>query len=226
MSIGTKTKRLLLARSGGFCANPSCHADLYPIFDNKEITNIEELAHIIEQSADGPRGDNELDLEERDDFENIILLCPTCHRKVDKFPDSYPTSTIRNWKHTHEEKIKSLFNAPKFDSRNGTRKELEKFLITNKAVFDAFGPYSKKAEENYLETELVWEQKSINTIIPNNRKIQAIIETNYEYLTSAEKSIFEEWKLHKESFEFNKLSGDRTSSLVIYPESFNSILNG
>jgi hypothetical protein len=54
MSIEAKTKRLLLARSGGFCGNPNCNADLYPLFESREITNVEELAHIIGQSEDGP----------------------------------------------------------------------------------------------------------------------------------------------------------------------------
>ncbi len=225
MSIEAKTKRLLLARSGGFCGNPNCNTDLYPLFESREITNVEELAHIIGQSEDGPRGDDDLPLEERDDYENIILLCPTCHTKVDKFPHIYPVATVRNWKQTHEERIVALFNIPKFDTRDLARKEIAKLQLNNKIVFDTFGPYSKQAEENYLETEKIWEQKSIGTIIPNNRRINAILERNYDLLTDGEKYLFEEWKQHKESFEFNKLSGDKTSSLVIYPTAFNSILN-
>ncbi len=226
MSIAEKTKRLLLARSGGFCGNPACNADLYPLFENREITNIEELAHIIGQSEDGPRGDDILSIEERDDFDNIILLCPTCHTKIDKFQHLFPVPTIREWKKSHENRIKGLFNSPKFENRVDARKEIEKLQIANKIVFDTFGPYSKKAEENFLDTELEWEKKSINTIIPNNRRLKVIIENNYDLLTAGEKFIFEEWKLHQESFEFNKLSGDKTSSLVIYPQSFNTILNG
>lgn len=225
MSIEAKTKRLLLARSGGFCGNPNCNADLYPLFENREITNIEELAHIIGQSTDGPRGENDLPLEERDDYENIILLCPNCHRKVDKFSHLYSDETVRNWKQTHEERIVALFNIPKFETRDLARKAIAKIQLSNKMVFDTYGPFSKKAEENYLETEKIWEQKSIKTIIPNNNKIYAILERNYELLTEDEKSLFEVWKLHKESFEFNKLSGDKTSALVIYPTAFNTILN-
>jgi hypothetical protein len=225
MSISDKTKRLLLARSGGFCGNPTCNEDLYPLFENREIINIEELAHIIGQSEDGPRGDDELYLEKRDDFENIILLCPACHTKIDKFSHLFPTATIRNWKKTHEDRIKNLFVAPKFETRATAGKELKRILLVNKTVFNMFGPYSKKAEDNYLETELEWERKSINTIIPNNRKIEILLENNYHLLTENEKCIFEEWKLHRESFEYNKLSGDRTSALVIYPQSFNLILN-
>lgn len=225
MSIELKTKRLLLARSGGFCGNPNCNADLFPLFESREITNVEELAHIIGQSEDGPRGKSDLTEEERDDYDNIVLLCPTCHTKADKFPNLFPVDVVRDWKKNHEERIKGLFYIKKFDSREKAREEIERLQLANKMVFDTFGPYSKKAEENFLEAETQWEQKSINTIIPNNRRIYATIERNYDLLTPGEKYLFEEWKLHKESFEFNKLSGDKTSALVIYPVAFNTILS-
>lgn len=224
MSIEAKTKRLLLARSGGFCGNPSCNADLFPLFGSNKITNIEHIAHIIGQSVDGPRGDENLEIGNRDNFDNIILLCPNCHTKVDKFPEHYLTSTLQEWKRTHEKRIIELFETPKFDTRADARKEIEKLLRTNKVVFDTYGPDSLKAEENFLEVEKIWEQKSIDTIIPNNRYLYSLLQRNYELLSEAEKDLFEEWKQHKESFEYNKLSGDKTSAIVIYPKTFNYIL--
>jgi hypothetical protein len=82
MAISEKVKRLLLSRSGGYCGNPECHLDLFPFFEDKKITNFEELAHIIGQKIEGPRGNNLLPLEDRDEFDNIILLCPICHTKI------------------------------------------------------------------------------------------------------------------------------------------------
>ena len=46
----------------------------FDFFETGEVKNIEELAHIIGQKENGPRGDDELPLTERDEFENIILL--------------------------------------------------------------------------------------------------------------------------------------------------------
>ncbi len=224
MSIEAKTKRLILARSGGFCGNPGCNADLFPLFGSNKITNIEQLAHIIGQSEKGPRGDEKLKIENRDDFDNIILLCPNCHQKIDQFPQLFPFLTIRKWKKEHEKRIRELFVIPRFETRAVARKVVEKLLRTNKAVFDTYGPDSIKAEENFLEVEKIWEQKSIDTIIPNNRNIYTLLERNYDLLSEAEKDLFEEWKQHKESFEYNKLSGDKTSAIVIYPETFDRIL--
>lgn len=74
MTISDKVKRKLLAASGGFCGNPNCHRNLFDFFETGEVKNIEELAHIIGQKENGSRGDDELPLSERDEFENIILL--------------------------------------------------------------------------------------------------------------------------------------------------------
>ena len=110
MSISEKTKRLLLVRSGGFCANPHCHSDLFPFFESGEITNIEELAHIIGQSEDGPRGENDLPSNERDEFHNIIILCPNCHTIIDKNSHLYPIETIKEWKKNHQSSIEDILN--------------------------------------------------------------------------------------------------------------------
>lgn len=74
MSINSKVQKLLYFSSGGFCQNPRCNKELYKFFESGKITNIEELAHIIGQSKKGPRGNNELDLLMRDEFDNIILI--------------------------------------------------------------------------------------------------------------------------------------------------------
>jgi hypothetical protein len=129
MAISDKVKRRLWASSGGFCAKPDCHADLFPFFENGAITNIEELAHIIGQKKNGPRGDNSMPLDERDEFENIVLLCPTCHTIIDKNPDLFPETTIIEWKANHESSIKKLFVGQKFNSRDEIRGYLKPLKI-------------------------------------------------------------------------------------------------
>lgn len=156
MSINTKVKRKLLAASGGFCGNPNCHKNLFDFFESGEITNIEELAHIIGQKEDGPRGDDELPLTQRDEFDNIILLCPTCHTTIDKNPQLFPKETIRKWKREHQERIENLFITPKFDSREDARKYVLPLLAENKAIFEAFGPFSENAAKDHMATELEW----------------------------------------------------------------------
>ena len=95
-------------------------------------------------------------LTQRDEFDNIILLCPTCHTTIDKNPQLFPKETIRKWKREHQERIENLFITPKFDSREDARKYVLPLLAENKAIFEAFGPFSENAAKDHMATELEW----------------------------------------------------------------------
>lgn len=45
-----------------------------------------------------------LTTEEYNDYDNLIMLCPTHHRIVDGQHASYPAETLKEWKETHEAK--------------------------------------------------------------------------------------------------------------------------
>ncbi len=99
-TISADVERMLLARSGGFCANPTCRADLFPELPAGHVATIKQLAHIIGQSPKGPRGNDPLPRAERDQYDNIILLCGSCHDLVDKMKltETYDAELLREWK--------------------------------------------------------------------------------------------------------------------------------
>ncbi len=164
-------------------------------------------------------------LEERDDYENIALLCPIWHTIIDKNPEEYPVQVIKKWKENHERRIIESFNTPKFETRLEVANAIQKLQIENKAIFDTYGPRSELARTKPLETEKIWEQNAIHNIIPNNRKIHALIVRNYSLLSDVEKNLFEKWKIHKDGFEYNKLSGDKNASAIFYPTEFKNFLS-
>lgn len=49
--------------------------------ENDGVAQIGEIAHIIGSSEYGPRGDGNFPEDKLDDYENLILLCPSCHKK-------------------------------------------------------------------------------------------------------------------------------------------------
>lgn len=63
---------------------------------------IGEQAHIVAESVDGPRGLSDLPLDQRSTYPNLILLCPTCHTKIDKAPEDYPVDVLLRCKAEHE----------------------------------------------------------------------------------------------------------------------------
>ncbi len=61
-----------------------------------------EIAHIVAHSDDGPRADPRMPLDERDCYDNWILLCAHHHELVDSQSATYTVSLLRQWKMDHE----------------------------------------------------------------------------------------------------------------------------
>lgn len=57
-----------------------------------------EEAHIVAKSPDGARGESPLSPEQRDEYSNLILLCPTDHALIDKAPEDYSVSLLLEMK--------------------------------------------------------------------------------------------------------------------------------
>lgn len=93
--------KLLWGRSGFRCAN--CKVELTA---NGPEDTIGEMAHIIAKSNDGPRGESDLTPQQRDEYSNLILLCPTCHRVIDKKPIvEWTIERLKKMKSEHENLI-------------------------------------------------------------------------------------------------------------------------
>lgn len=108
MSISIKTHKMLWGRSGNICAYPDCKKEL--VMNETETDDssvIGEEAHIVAQKDDGPRGHSDLEPEQRDKYENLILLCRVHHKLIDDQPNFYTIEKIKEYKKNHEEWIKT-----------------------------------------------------------------------------------------------------------------------
>lgn len=72
------------------------------------------VAHIVGDSEQGPRGDDSLPLGQRSDFENLMLMCTEHHNFIDKRENwsSYPAEDLREWKKRHESRMKMQTGIP------------------------------------------------------------------------------------------------------------------
>ena len=224
MSISSSSKRILYFQSGGYCQNPFCNCELFKFFESGKVTDIEELAHIIAQKEDGPRGDDEKELTERDLIDNIILLCPSCHTLVDKNPDEYSKEALFEWKKEHMNTIEACFKVPVYKTRKELRVVIENLLSRNRTIFNKYGPFSHESKNLLTDTNVAWNRKCIDTIIPNNKRIIKLLNKNDHLLNDREKDIVEQFIIHAEAFEYNKLSGDKNSSAPVFPVEINDIV--
>jgi len=210
--------------SGGICANPGCNASLYEAFASGDVTNVEELAHIIGEQLGGPRGRNVMAAAKRNLAGNIILLCPRCHSLVDKTPMQYSVNVLRGWKSSHRKSIKDVFRAKRFASRKALCAFVQPLFEENRAIWDTFGPYSPGAEHPLADQVRMWRKKAIETIVPNNRLIDVTLTDNSRFLSEMEIKLLAAFKIHREAFEFNHLSGDRTTNAPLFPAALVSSL--
>lgn len=214
----TKTK--LFASSGGFCQNPECNQNLFITFENNEI-HIAEIAHIISVN-DGARKDHKLSAKEKGSFENLILLCPNCHTKIDKAEESFPVDLILKWKNEHVAKLNALFGIERYDTRDLARKAVKPIFSENKTIFEKYGPNTDERFNPESRMPVSWIRKIREFIIPNNRKLLNIFNANYDLMNDKERSLFEEFKQHLDDFEKKHLLGEESNGLQ-FPSEISNI---
>jgi hypothetical protein len=75
VAVAISELRKLLQRSGNVCAYPGFTVMLTSAGTGSDpIVVVSEVAHIVAESPDGPRGDSLLSEPERNRYENLILL--------------------------------------------------------------------------------------------------------------------------------------------------------
>lgn len=107
MTPSQKDLRLLYQRSGNRCAFPGCGKVLdAPASDIDPAVILSDVAHIVGEKLDGPRGHFSMPLEDRDGYDNLILLCQEHHRTVDQQPQFYTIDRLRQFKKDHEARVR------------------------------------------------------------------------------------------------------------------------
>ncbi|ABK48411.1 hypothetical protein Shewana3_2181 [Shewanella sp. ANA-3] len=99
-SIKISAIKRLFAMSANECAFPECRS---PIIESSG-TVTGEIAHIKAANKNGPRYDASQTDDERNSFDNLILLCSRHHTIVDSEIDLYPADLIQKFKSEHAQK--------------------------------------------------------------------------------------------------------------------------
>jgi SMODS-associated and fused to various effectors sensor domain/HNH endonuclease len=99
---------LLFVRAGGRCQFDGCNRYLLEHAPTLREGNFAEIAHIVAFQEDGPRGTAERANTKINSIENLMLLCPPCHKLVDDHPGEYSRPTLEKYKHEHEERIRHV----------------------------------------------------------------------------------------------------------------------
>lgn len=202
------TQRRLFAASGGYCQNPKCSNELFIDAAGKSI-HIAEMAHVFAANDRGPRANPALTEEERGAFENLVVLCANCHTMVDKAPDAFPDQMMLGWKREHANKLSGLFGAVTYDNREVARRAVEPILAENYAIFERYGPHIEAARNPESGAAEQWKRKVVTRILPNSRRMLAVLDANRHLLNGDEKVTLEQFRQHIDDLEAFHIEGSK-----------------
>jgi len=215
--------KLLWGRAAGRCS--ICNADLTVDLDATSPVVIGEMAHVISEQELGPRGTQEIDRSSRNRYDNVILLCPTHHRLVDKAPSEYSVQRLLELKKAHESRVRDGLKGRPFSSRGELFSCAQRLLRENKEIYERFGPASCSARSNPLSRLAnVWELRKVAKVVPNNMKIVAMFELNEHVLASAQHRIFVKFREHAVAFQESAMERLGRDEVPSFPEEFGKML--
>lgn len=197
-TIPVATKLRLFAEASGHCQKPDCLDALFPVELGGD-KHIAEMAHMIPHGEAGPRhADRPAGDFDPDAFENLILLCPTCHTMIDKDPAGFPRSILLEWKRNHLAKLAAKQGIKAYGNRADARAAVVGVMAENKAIWDKFAPEHGTSFEYDPEAAAAraWEQRMRSVILPNHYRAQAIIRANLGLATDDERRTFAEYQEH------------------------------
>lgn len=197
MALSLPDTKLLWGRAAAHCSRNSCGVDLTRSIQGQHYI-LGEQAHLTGQSPAGPRS---IEQGGPDTYENMILLCPTCHTEIDKQPGLFPKEMLLAWKKQREETVAAYGSERCFLLTEELSSAIKSLLDENYAFFKEYGPKSEIAESNPSSNAYeLWEIGRAAKLVPNNRCIINMVKANAGLLTPEQRAAVPAFIAHADGF--------------------------
>lgn len=220
--IPDPVKLRLFGDAAGHCQR--CLDKLFPE-EMGGLKHVAEMAHVIPHGEKGPRYEERpAGAFEVDSFDNLILLCPTCHTIIDKNPEAYPRETLLGWKSNHLATLMRKQGIMAYEKRNEARDAVAAGLAENKAIWEKFAP-SEGSEFEFdpeSSTAKTWSHRMRSVILPNHYRIQSIIATNLHHASDDERKTFAEYQEHVRGLTARHVC-DKAGGAIRFPAAMEKI---
>ena len=198
--IAENVKKRLYAESMGRCMNPECQHNLF-----SENGDILEKAHIDPYCETA-----------NNTFENLVLLCPTCHTDFDK-NHAFTPEEVLSWNKTRKEEVERLFSKRVSDF-NELKEMVSPLLEENKSIY-----------ENYYlqENKSLWDKFEVK-ILQNNKKLKLIFSANINLFQQNENENYSnleyirQFIAHAEEFEITRTDDEKIRK-ILFPVEIDSM---
>ena len=231
MAITEKAIKLLWANAAGRCSFTGCNEKLtVEQAAHSAPYTLGEMAHIEGKKRGSNRYDETQTDEQRDSYENLILLCPTHHTLIDK-PENEGTYTVDiliEMKLTHEKNTSERLATEKISGIKELKDKIAIYLAENRQAWIQYGPLSENAQKNPHSSEIyaVWLSERLSTIVPNNRIIVGLLESYRSLFARPQQAIVSQFLAHGKSYE--KWVNDEIpyQAVLPFPIEFERLITG
>jgi hypothetical protein len=207
MTISDKSIKLLWSNAAGRCSFPGCDKRLSveQAADTAPYT-LGEMAHIKGKNPGSNRYDSTQNDDERDLYQNLILLCPNHHTEIDK-PENESKFSVKSLigaKLSHEKWVILKLTAEKIVTIEQLKNHIARLLADNHQAWLKYGPNSILALKNPNSDSLyqLWISERLSTIVPNNRAITKLLADHRMLFIHNQQSIISKFLSHAKSYEF------------------------
>jgi len=229
MAISQKSIKILWANAGGRCSFEGCPERLCgQEAAGRAPYTLGQMAHIKGDKPGSSRHDPAQDAAERDDYQNLILLCPTHHTLIDRSENEsvYTVEVLHAMKAEHEAGILARLDQAETPNKQVVAQEIVGLLEQNRQSWAQFGPQSELARSQPFSEEAyeVWVSERLSVIVPNNRKIAAAVAENEAVFALSDLEVLESFSLHARSYERWVRDEIPYAAVVRFPPAFDAFI--
>ena len=155
-----KVQSALWARAAGRCQYRGCNQDLVgDLVSGNEDALFGFIAHIVADSAEGPRGDPVRSLQLAKSLDNLMLLCAVHHKLIDVDDEAgHPETLLLAMKAEHEARVALLVGIDEDRAshvlRFGASIGSNEALVSTRAIFTAMPPDHHPASAQTIDLEM------------------------------------------------------------------------
>lgn len=231
MAISSKSTKILWSAAGGRCAFPGCWQRL-SIHEAQGAApyTIGEMAHICGDKPEANRHDSSQTDAQRDDYQNLILLCPTHHTLIDRKENEavYTVKILHDMKERHESRVMMLLDHSPTVSKIGIARSILSLLEENRQSWAEYGPLSvlARTQPHNEAAHGVWLSERLSIIVPNNRKIVALLDEHRDIFDATEQAPITAFIIHMRSYQRWVEDAIPYAAVVRFPKVFDDLIRG
>lgn len=199
-AIAENVKRRLWAESMGRCMNPDCQAELF--IKNSDIM---EKAHIGTYYE-----------TEDNSYENLIVLCPNCHKKFDK-TGLIDENNVKQWKEIRRNELENFFSV-ELRSFDQLKEKVVPFLSENYSIYKSYYLSGNKSLWDKFEPQILSNNEKLKLLFENNRTLFQ----QHSYKEYSNLELIQKFITHVDEFKITRDDGKKLRE-VLFPQEISSI---